>query len=142
MISNFSRHIRDSWNWKVLPVRKCQSREPNLSGIITFVKVKHVTKTRRKREGRNHYLGSCYQYKQIEVEKRRKLLIKNKLCFGCYVSINKDHYGSNFPKRRNSNICRENHPIGLHRYKPKNTELGTRSNNNTPSDNGRKSSEG
>ena len=40
--------------------------------------------------------------------------MKSKLCFGCYYVICKEHSGRNCPKRRKSNIYKEQHPTGLH----------------------------
>ena len=48
--------------------------------------------------------------------------MKQKLCFGCYELISKNHSGRKCPRRRICCLCKENHPIGLHRYKPKSKE--------------------
>ena len=60
-----------------------------------------------------------------KLEKKRKLPMKQKLYFGCYEPVNKDHSGRNCPRRRIYCVCKENHPTGLHRYKPKSKESVT-----------------
>ena len=67
----------------------------------------------------NHDLDACYKYKKLEVNERRKFLMKNKLCFGCYETISREHNGRNCPKRRTCSICKEQHPTGLHGLQPK-----------------------
>ena len=69
-----------------------------------------------------HDLDACYSYKKLEVGDRKKFLMKQKLCFGCYETISKDHNGRNCPRRRICCVCNENHPTGLHGHKPKNKE--------------------
>ena len=69
-----------------------------------------------------HDLDACYSYKKLEVGDRKKFLMKQKLCFGCYEPISKDHNGRNCPRRRICCVCNENHPTGLHGHKPKNKE--------------------
>ena len=59
------------------------------------------------------------QYKQLEVDERKKLLMKSKFCFGCYNVISKEHSGRNCPKRRKTSICKEQYPTGLHDLQPK-----------------------
>ena len=46
-----------------------------------------------------HDLDACCSYKKMEVGERRKFLMKQKLCFGCYEPISKDHSGRNCPRR-------------------------------------------
>ena len=53
---------------------------------------------------------------------RRQFLMKQKLCFGCYESISKDHNGRNCLRRRIFCLCKENYPTGLYGYKPKSKE--------------------
>ena len=69
-----------------------------------------------------------------------KAFNKKLILFWLFDPINKDHCRTNCPKRKSCNICNKNHPTGLHIYKPKSKELGTRSNNNTATDDGGKSS--
>ena len=66
-----------------------------------------------------HDLDACYSYKKLEVGDRKKFLMKQKLCFGCYKPISKDHSGRNCPRRRICCVCNENHPTGMHGHKPK-----------------------
>ena len=44
--------------------------------------------------------------------------MKQKLCFGCYEPISKDHNRRNCPRRIICCVCEENHLTGLHKYKP------------------------
>ena len=52
-------------------------------------------------------------------EERSKFLYRNKLCYGCYKTISKQHNGRSCKHRRTCKICKGNHPSGLHGYKPK-----------------------
>ena len=63
---------------------------------------------------KNHDLDALFKYKQLQVDERKKFLMKSKLCFGCYDVISKEHSGRNCPKRRKCSICKEQHPTGLH----------------------------
>ena len=118
MISKFPRHIRDSWNRKVLSSRKRHQREPTLSDLSYFIEEESalvndplffnsavdecleeavkpdrrslkinlagVKKDRsRKKEcqmcQKNHDIDACFKYKQLQVEERKKFLMKSKL---------------------------------------------------------------
>ena len=77
----------------------------------------------------------------MKVGARRKFLMKQKLCFGCYEPTNKDHTGRNCPRRRICCVCKENHQTGLHGYKPKSKESvtgGSQSSEEKSFDSGRK----
>ena len=47
---------------------------------------------------KNHDLDACFKYKQLQVDERKRFLMKSKLCFGCYDNISKEHNGRNCPK--------------------------------------------
>ena len=47
------------------------------------------------------------------------MLLKNKLCYGCYVCISKDHSARNCKQQRSCKICNEKHATGLHGFKLK-----------------------
>ena len=63
---------------------------------------------------KNRDLDVCFKYKQLQVDERKKFLMKSKLCFGCYDIISKEHSERNCSKRRKCSICKEQHPTGLH----------------------------
>ena len=50
---------------------------------------------------KNHDLDAGFKYKQLQVDERKKFLMKSKLCFGCYDVISKEYSGKNCPKRKN-----------------------------------------
>ena len=79
-----------------------------------------------------HYVLPIQTYRSW----KEKKTLNKKLCFGCYDPINRDQCSTNCPKRTVCNISKENHLTGVHRYKSK------RSNNNTVTDDGGKSSTG
>ena len=64
-------------------------------------------------------LDDCSIFMSLTVEDRSKVLFKNKLCYGCYGCISKDHSARNCKQRRSCKICKEKHPTGLHGFKPK-----------------------
>ena len=67
--------------------------------------------------------------------------MKQELCFGCHGPISKDRSGRNCPRRRICCVCKENHPTGLHGYKPKSKESvagGSQSRDEKLADNGRR----
>ena len=72
---------------------------------------------------KNHDLDACFKYKQLQVDERKKFLMKSKLCFGCYDVISKEHSGRNCPKRRKCSICKEQHRIELHGLQSKKSHL-------------------
>ena len=47
-------------------------------------------------------LDSRYSHTELEVGDRKRFLVKQKLCFGCYKPISKDHNGRNCMRIR---IC-------------------------------------
>ena len=57
---------------------------------------------------KNHGSDTGFKYKQLQVDEKKKFLMKSKLCFGCYDVINKEHSGRNCPNRRKCNI-----PLGF-----------------------------
>ena len=69
-----------------------------------------------------HDLDACDSYKKLEVRDRKKFLMKQKLWFGYYEPITKDHSGRNCSRRKICCVCNENHPTGLHEHKPKSKE--------------------
>ena len=88
-----------------------------------------------------HDLDACYSYKNMEDGERRKFLMKQKLCFGCYEPISKDHSGRNCLRRRICCVCKENYPTGMHGYKPKSKESvtgGSQRSEEKSTDSGRK----
>ena len=66
-----------------------------------------------------HNLDDCSIFMSLTVEGRSKVLFKNKLCYGCYGCISKDHSARNCKQRRSCKICKEKHLTGLHGFKPK-----------------------
>ena len=72
---------------------------------------------------KNHDLDACFKYKQLQVDERKKFLMKSKLFFGCYDVISKKHSGRNYPKRRKCSICKEQHRIELHGLQSKKSHL-------------------
>ena len=66
-----------------------------------------------------HDLDDCKTFMSLSIEERSKFLYKNKLCYGCYKMISKQHNGKSCKQRRTCKICKGNHPTGLHGYKPK-----------------------
>ena len=68
---------------------------------------------------KNHDLDDCYKYKRLDVSDRKKFLMTNKLCFGCYEVISWEHNARNCLKRRECSICKEKHPTGLHGCQPR-----------------------
>ena len=77
----------------------------------------------------------------LAVVDRRKFLMKNRLCYGCYDPMSKDHKRRNCPKRRSCNICKDKHPTGLHGYKTKDQRWWGKRSNSTVADNYKKSVE-
>ena len=69
--------------------------------------------------GACHDLDNCSVFMSQTVEDRSKVLFRNKLCYGCYKCISKDHSPGNYKQRRSCKICKEKHPTGLHEFKPK-----------------------
>ena len=53
------------------------------------------------------------------IEKRSKFLAQKKLCYGCYKPNLMSHYAKTCNDRRICQICKKNHPTGLHGYTPK-----------------------
>ena len=51
------------------------------------------------------------------IEDRSKFLVKNKLCYGCYMPISSEYNARSCKQRRVCTICKEKHPTGLHGYK-------------------------
>ena len=73
---------------------------------------------------KNHDLDACFKYKQLQVDERKKFLMKSKLCFGCYDVISTLYLGGrNCPKKRKCSICKKQHPIGLHGLQSKKVHL-------------------
>ena len=72
-----------------------------------------------------HGLDTCYSYKKLKVGDRKKFLMKQKLCFGCYEPLCKGHSRRNCQERRICCVCNKNHPTRLHGHKPKSKESVT-----------------
>ena len=66
-----------------------------------------------------HDLDDCSTFMSQSIEERSKFLYRNKLYYGCYKTISKQHNGRSCKHRRTCKICKGNHPSGLHGYKPK-----------------------
>ena len=81
---------------------------------------------------KNHDLDAGFKYKQLQVDERKKFLMKSKLCFGCYDVISKEYSGKNCPKRKKSSICKEQHPTGLHGLQSKKRSPEKEDDNHTP----------
>ena len=67
----------------------------------------------------NYDLDTFFKHKQLQVDQRKKFLMKSKLCFSCYDVTSKEHGGRNCPKRTKCSNCKEQHPTGLHGLQPK-----------------------
>ena len=74
-----------------------------------------------------HDLDGCYSYKKLEVGDRKKFMVKQKLCFGCYKPIRKDHKWKKLPKEKNL-LCMQqkssNRTALTHKPKSKESEGG------------------
>ena len=66
-----------------------------------------------------HDLDDCSIFMSLTVEYWIKVLFKNKLCYGCYGCISRDHSARNCKQQRSCKICKEKHPTGLHGFTPK-----------------------
>ena len=66
-----------------------------------------------------HDLNDCSIFMSLTAEDRSKMLFKNKLCYGCYGCISKDHSARNCKQPKSCKICKEKHPTCLHGFKPK-----------------------
>ena len=64
-----------------------------------------------------HDLDECSIFMALTVEDRSKVVLKNKLSYGCYGC--KDHSARNWKQQRSCKICKEKHPTSLHGSKPK-----------------------
>ena len=98
------------------------SKRGSTKYFVTLTKEKDNQKqvhSRRPMCQKVHDLDACYSYKNLEVGDRRKFLMKQKLCFGSYKPIRKDHSGRNCPRRRICFVCNKIHPTGLHGHNPK-----------------------
>ena len=67
---------------------------------------------------RSHDLDACGAYLNLTVADRRKFLIANHLCFGCYGKTSRNHSVRSCRRRRKCRICSKSHPTGLHEYRP------------------------
>ena len=81
---------------------------------------------------KNHDLDALFKYKQLQVDERKKFLMKSKLCFGCYDVISKEHSGRKYPKRIKFNICKEQHSTGLYRLQSNKRSPEKEDDNHTP----------
>ena len=61
---------------------------------------------------KNHDLDACLKYKQLQVDDKKKFLMKSKACFGCYDVLSKEHGRRNCPKRRKCSFAKSNIPLG------------------------------
>ena len=66
-----------------------------------------------------HDLDNCEEYMKKSIEERSKFLAQKKLCYGCYKPVLMSHYERACNDRRICQICKKNHPTGLHGYTPK-----------------------
>ena len=69
--------------------------------------------------GAYHDLDDCSIFMYLTVEDQSKVLFKNKLCYGCYGCVSKDHSARNCKQQRSCKICKGKHPNGIHGFKPK-----------------------
>ena len=69
--------------------------------------------------GAYHDLDDCSIFMYLTVEEQSKVLFKNKLCYGCYGCVSKDHSARNCKQQRSCKICKGKHPNGIHGFKPK-----------------------
>ena len=74
-----------------------------------------------------HDLDECVTYLKKPVEERRRFIFKNRLCFCCYKPSSIDHTAKTCPERRICNVCKKEHPTGLHGYVHKNSRNDQRS---------------
>ena len=65
-----------------------------------------------------HDLDACEAYLNLVVADRRKFLMDNHLCFGCYSKTSRNHSVRSCRRRRKCRICSKSHPTGLHEYRP------------------------
>ena len=104
----------------------------SLKMSLTGAKEDKNQKKERQMCQKNHDLDACFKYKQLQVDKRKKFLMKSKLCFGCYDVISKEHSGRNCPKRTKGRICKEQHFTGLHRLQSKKRSPEKEDDNHAP----------
>ena len=105
----FSNSAVDAYLEKLINAAR-RSLKMNLTGVKEDGNQKKECQMFQK----NHDHAACLKYKQLQVDERKKFLMKSKLFFGCYDIISKEHSGRNCAKRRKCSICKENHPTGLH----------------------------
>ena len=67
-----------------------------------------------------HDLDECVTYLKKPVEERRRFIFKSRLCFCCYEPSSTNHTAKTCPRRRVCDICKNEHPTGLHGYTRKN----------------------
>ena len=61
---------------------------------------------------KNHDLDACLKYKQLQVDEKKKFLMKSKACSGCYDVLSKEHGRRNCPKRRKCSFAKSSIPLG------------------------------
>ena len=66
-----------------------------------------------------HDLDKCETFLSYDVNDRSKFLFRQRLCFGCYSPTTPTHNAKSCPQRRKCEICKMNHPTGLHGYRPR-----------------------
>ena len=65
----------------------------------------------------SHDLDDCIDYLKKPLEKRRKFLFENRLCFACYQPTSDKHNAKSCKDKRKCHHCEGNHPSGLHGYR-------------------------
>ena len=83
---------------------------------------------------KNHDLDACFKYKQLQVDEKKKFLMKSKLYFGCYdvIIINKGHSGKNCPQKRKWNISKQQNLTGFYGLQSKKRSPEKEDDNHTP----------
>ena len=71
-------------------------------------------------EGNCNDLDQCQSYLKLNLDDRRKILFKNRLCFCCYGMTSKEHSAKTCRNKRRCSVCRKFHPTGLHGYQKQN----------------------
>ena len=72
--------------------------------------------------GEKHDIEDCNYYLQQRLGERSTLIFNNKLCYGCFQEVKKDHNENNCSKRRFCKVCNWKHPTTLHGYVRKKVE--------------------
>ena len=133
-LSFLVKHLENS-----TPERERHSRQRNINNYVvksedgTDEKDVKTSQGEKKLENcqlcnRHHNLDEYKAFNDMVVAERRKVLVKQKLCYGCYESISAKHTAHNSPKRRTCKICFGKHPTGLHGFQYKKKDGKTKGN--------------